>query len=268
MVVNLYIIQGDTRRTHLAVRLRTLPLWPGSGVLSSGETRKSARLVALASFDPPAAAAVPLRQGRRKPSATEQPTMTLSRPMFPPRAGHQPLPTGKTDILAFPPPARQKSMFELYPLPFFDRDRSGGQRCWAVKPSGDYGLDCATGRAYAADLITSCDGSYGWAAMLAPIRDGDDRGRRSERDRGRLHVGNRHRSGHELRGVELMSISKQATRPARAFKPCGSRLVRSRFKQAPTAAPEVFANAGETPWPVLPPSIELHMDPAPVLGGI
>jgi hypothetical protein len=43
------------------VRLRTLPLWPGSGVLSSGVTRKSARLVALASFDPPAAAAVPLR---------------------------------------------------------------------------------------------------------------------------------------------------------------------------------------------------------------
>jgi hypothetical protein len=49
-------------RTHLAVRRRTLPIWPGSGVLSSGVTRKSARLVALASFQTPAAAAVPLRR--------------------------------------------------------------------------------------------------------------------------------------------------------------------------------------------------------------
>jgi hypothetical protein len=57
-----------TRRTHLAVRLRTLPLWPGSGVLSSGVTRKSARLVALASFDPPAAAAVPLRRAVESPN--------------------------------------------------------------------------------------------------------------------------------------------------------------------------------------------------------
>lgn len=29
-------LSAPLRRTHLAVRLRTLPLWPGSGVLSSG----------------------------------------------------------------------------------------------------------------------------------------------------------------------------------------------------------------------------------------
>jgi hypothetical protein len=49
------------------VRLRTLPLWPGSGVLSRGETLKSARLVALASCHPPTAAAVPLRKAVTSP---------------------------------------------------------------------------------------------------------------------------------------------------------------------------------------------------------
>lgn len=46
---------------------------------------KSARLVALASFDPPAAAAVPLR-GPSKALTQSTTTMTLERPMFPPRA--------------------------------------------------------------------------------------------------------------------------------------------------------------------------------------
>ena len=69
----------------MAVRLRTLLLWPGSGVLSRGATLKSARLVALASFDPPAAAAVPLR-GPSKAQTSEQTIMTIERPMFPPRA--------------------------------------------------------------------------------------------------------------------------------------------------------------------------------------
>ena len=71
------------RRTHLAVRLRTLPIWSGADVLSRGVTLKSVRLVALASFQPPAAAAVP-PYGPWKAPTQSNTIMTIERPMFPP----------------------------------------------------------------------------------------------------------------------------------------------------------------------------------------
>jgi hypothetical protein len=38
---------------------------------------------------------------------------------------------------------RQKSQYELYPLPFFNRDAC----CtWDVRPTGDYTADCKTGQ--------------------------------------------------------------------------------------------------------------------------
>ncbi len=65
-----------------------------------------------------------------------------------------------------PPPPKQKSLYELYPSPFFNRDT----RClWDVKPTGHYGADCETGRAYAIEFLKSCDGSIGWAALMGII---------------------------------------------------------------------------------------------------
>lgn len=67
-----------------------------------------------------------------------------------------------------PPPkkARQKSQYELYPLPFFNRK----ERCtWAVKPTGNYSADCETGRTFAIEFLKSCDGSAGWASLMAHI---------------------------------------------------------------------------------------------------
>ena len=65
-----------------------------------------------------------------------------------------------------PAPPPQKSQFELYPLPFFDRDALS---TWAVEPSGDYAADCETGRHYAYAFLRSCDGTAGWAAILPQI---------------------------------------------------------------------------------------------------
>lgn len=60
----------------------------------------------------------------------------------------------------------QKSLYELYPLPFFNRDKL----CtWDVTPSGDYSDDCKTGRAYAVKFLKSCDGTFGWSSLLAQI---------------------------------------------------------------------------------------------------
>jgi hypothetical protein len=61
---------------------------------------------------------------------------------------------------------KQKSQYELYPLPFFD----GKTLCtWAAKPSGDYTADCEVGRKYAVAFLQSCDGTVGWSSLLAPI---------------------------------------------------------------------------------------------------
>jgi hypothetical protein len=53
---------------------------------------------------------------------------------------------------------RQKSQYQLYPLPFFNRDAC----CpWEVSPTGDYTVDCKTGQRYAVDFLDSCDGTNG-----------------------------------------------------------------------------------------------------------
>ena len=60
----------------------------------------------------------------------------------------------------------QKSLYERYPLPFFNRDKL----CtWDVTPSGDYSDDCKTGTAYAVEFLKSCDGTFGWSSLLAQI---------------------------------------------------------------------------------------------------
>lgn len=62
-------------------------------------------------------------------------------------------------------PRRQKgkSQWEIYPLPFFNREK---RSLWKVSPTGNYGTDCATGRAYALKFLQSCDGTDCWAHLL------------------------------------------------------------------------------------------------------
>ena len=58
---------------------------------------------------------------------------------------------------------RAKSIYELYPMPFFDVE----SRClWKVQPSGNYGDDCNTGHDYALKFLESCDGTAVWSLML------------------------------------------------------------------------------------------------------
>jgi hypothetical protein len=58
------------------------------------------------------------------------------------------------------------SQYDLYPMPFFNRE----QRCtWDVKPTGDYGVDCETGREYAVRFLESCDGTIGWGSIVGQI---------------------------------------------------------------------------------------------------
>jgi hypothetical protein len=64
------------------------------------------------------------------------------------------------------PPQRQKSLYELYPLPFFNAEK---RSTWDVAPTGDYVADCKTGRVYAVEFLRSCDGSVGWSTLLANI---------------------------------------------------------------------------------------------------
>jgi hypothetical protein len=72
-----------------------------------------------------------------------------------------------------PPPKResrkkpkQQSRYELYPMPFFNKKKL----CtWDVKPTGAYGADCETGRAFAIEFLQSCDKTYGWASLLPAI---------------------------------------------------------------------------------------------------
>ena len=41
---------------------------------------------------------------------------------------------------------RQKSQYELYPLPFFNTKAAGGPSTWDVVSTGDYGADCKIGQ--------------------------------------------------------------------------------------------------------------------------
>jgi hypothetical protein len=63
---------------------------------------------------------------------------------------------------------RQKSVFELYPLPFLKHDSKGG-RMWNVKPTGDYEVDCEIGSAYARALLKTADGTVGWSVFFGWI---------------------------------------------------------------------------------------------------
>ena len=65
-----------------------------------------------------------------------------------------------------PPPQRQKSLYKLYPLPFFNAEKLS---TWDVAPTGDYTADCKTGRDYAVEFLRSCDGSVGWSTLLTDI---------------------------------------------------------------------------------------------------
>ena len=61
---------------------------------------------------------------------------------------------------------RRGSQYDLYPMPFFSKKTNS---TWNVTPTGDYQADCETGRAYAIEFLRSCDGSFGWAALLQSI---------------------------------------------------------------------------------------------------
>jgi hypothetical protein len=70
-----------------------------------------------------------------------------------------------------PPPPRQKSQYELYPLPFFKaaKRRGSGGCTWHVTPTGSYSADYEIGRAYAIEFLKSCDGTVGWSTLLISI---------------------------------------------------------------------------------------------------
>jgi hypothetical protein len=64
---------------------------------------------------------------------------------------------------------RGPSQFDLYPLPFFDKNAPHATRCWTVAPTGNYSNDCDTGASYAVEFLRSCDGTCGWRSLLACI---------------------------------------------------------------------------------------------------
>lgn len=65
-----------------------------------------------------------------------------------------------------PEKATVASLYEKYPLPFFDRARL---LTWAAEPTGHYAEDCETGRAFAIEFLKSNDGTAGWATLLGSI---------------------------------------------------------------------------------------------------
>ena len=64
---------------------------------------------------------------------------------------------------------RRKSLYELYPLPFFNRK---AHCTWDVAPTGDYFTDCQTGRGYAIEFLRTCDGTDGWSMLIGHIVGG------------------------------------------------------------------------------------------------
>jgi hypothetical protein len=65
-----------------------------------------------------------------------------------------------------PKRVKQKSLYDLYALPFFNRKKLS---TWEVTPSGNYGADCETGRAFAIEFLKSCDKTHGWASLMQSI---------------------------------------------------------------------------------------------------
>jgi hypothetical protein len=58
-----------------------------------------------------------------------------------------------------------------HPLPFItDRKRGGSsyRRWWHVHPTGDYGADCETGRAYADAYVDFCRREFSSSGLVAP----------------------------------------------------------------------------------------------------
>jgi hypothetical protein len=62
---------------------------------------------------------------------------------------------------------RNPSMFELYPLPFFDAKSPCSS--WNIKPTGNYEADCQTGQQYASEFLDTWDGTHGWTMLLPSI---------------------------------------------------------------------------------------------------
>ena len=40
---------------------------------------------------------------------------------------------------------------------------------WAIEPTGNYRVDCETGRAFAIEFLRSNDGTVGWTTLLTQI---------------------------------------------------------------------------------------------------
>jgi hypothetical protein len=55
-------------------------------------------------------------------------------------------PKRKRSLAPTPSSQPSQSLWEKYPLPFFNRD---ARKTWDVKPTGNYTADCKTGRQYA-----------------------------------------------------------------------------------------------------------------------
>ena len=65
-----------------------------------------------------------------------------------------------------PKRVRVKSQYARYPLPFFNRKK----RCaWDVHPTGDFCTDYKTGEDFAAEFLSSYDGTWGWASLLPSV---------------------------------------------------------------------------------------------------
>src|SRR5262249_10242507 len=78
------------------------------------------------------------------------------------------------------------SLYELYPLPFFNKEKL----CtWDIRPTGNYGIDCDTGRSYAISFLRTCDGTVGWGVLISSIvADMIDAGTNGKRGNGRARV--------------------------------------------------------------------------------
>jgi hypothetical protein len=71
-----------------------------------------------------------------------------------------------------PKRSRVAPFYRTYPMPFFaraSRKNNTPPSFWMVKPTGSYGKDCKKGEALAIKFLSSCDGTYGWLALLPAI---------------------------------------------------------------------------------------------------
>ena len=59
--------------------------------------------------------------------------------------------------------SKHASMYDKYPLPFFDGER---RSAWSVRPTDKYSTDCETGHLYALEFLRSCDRTAGWTYLL------------------------------------------------------------------------------------------------------